>query len=106
MAHKIGQAEPPEDHHYGDRRKRPFEQTVTTIATSLTVAILLWVGSTILGMSKEVEKINGQMLSLVDKYATKLELESIKLAIQRIDDEQKRRAAFIPGYRAPKKETK
>lgn len=102
MAHRIGQTEPPEDTHYGDRRKRPFEQTLTSVSTALTIAILLWVGSTILGISKDVEKLNFQMIALVDKYATRLELESLRLMIQRIEDEQKRRTGFIPGYGKPK----
>jgi hypothetical protein len=82
-------------------RKRTLEQNILTILTGLIAAILIWVGSTLISVGKDIEKLNVQMVSLADKFATRIEIENLRLELQRIRDEQERRKLFIPGYMKP-----
>jgi hypothetical protein len=82
-------------------RKRTLEQNIITIISGLTMAILIWEGTTLITMTSELSGYKVEMRNLADKFATRLEIETIRLELQRIKDEQERRKAFIPGYQKP-----
>lgn len=84
-----------------ERRSRTFEQNIITVMTGITVAILVWIGSSIITVGKAVEKLEVQMANLADKFATQEQIVSLRLEVQKVKDEQDRRRLFIPGYGSP-----
>lgn len=82
-----------EDHDkQGERRARSLEQNVTTILVMLIAGGIVWIGSSIVD-------VKGQLASLGDKFALRVDLEVVRVKVDDVAKEQARRSFIIESLR-------
>lgn len=83
-----------------DRRQSAIvEKYMVTVMSTVTCAVLVWCGNSIIELKTEVAKLGEKFVVRAEMAAQQAEISVIRAEVQRIANEQASMASFLPQMR-------